>query len=104
MDLTAESLNLRPAGKTGPDEFADEIFSHHLDKQLLMLRQMWSRTNHAHVSEQHIYKLGQLIHAESPQPGSGQKNAGIVFRGLLRFIALMHMHRPVFEHFERSSH
>src|SRR6266403_1186058 len=76
--IAAPAVDLRPAGDPGFDAVADHVVGNSLRELADEYRALGSRPDQAHVSFEHVPKLGQLIEAGAAHEGAQKRSAGIV--------------------------
>src|SRR5438270_4519925 len=68
------TIHLAPPGEAGSDEQPFLILRRVV---LQLVRQSWSRANHAHLPGDYVRELREFVEAEAPQPLSDTRNSRI---------------------------
>lgn len=61
--FAAKAADLSEAGDAGLHKGADMIIGHELRELVVVLDEMWTRADGAHVASKHVPKLRDFIHA-----------------------------------------
>ena len=79
----AIALDLGQTGDTGFHESAEFIGVDYGRETGAVFIHVWSWSNDAHMSGEHIQKLGKLIQVAIAEETTDKRDAGVMFRGLL---------------------
>ena len=79
--FAAEAADLGETGDARFHESADVVVRHQLGELIVVLDQVRTRADDAHVAEQHIPKLRDLIDAEFAEPFPDRINSFVAVAG-----------------------
>ena len=82
LGLAAEAGDLAPAGDAGLDVVADHVLVDELGVFLGVLEHVGARADDAHVAEQHVDELRELVEAGVAHDLAPAGDAGVALRGL----------------------
>jgi hypothetical protein len=87
--LAAETVHLRPAGDTRFDALAGGVGGQLAAQFFIVRDRMGAWADEAHLADQDVYELRQLIDAGGANEAADTRDARVVFQRLLHLIATL---------------
>ena len=91
--LAPEAAHLGEAGNAGLHESAHVVVRHELRELVVVLDQMRARPDDAHVAEEHVPELRDLVDAQFAKPFPQRINPLVAIARLPRLLGIIGTHR-----------
>ena len=99
VGFTAATFHLSQSGNAGFGEVTDAVVIDESAEVDIVVHEMGTRTDHAHLSFEHVEELRNLIETGFPEEVSAREDAGITFLSL-KAGRVVQMHGAKFVDFE----